>query len=286
VVLILLGVFIFTHSVIFRLTRVSTSTIAGKNALLSSLLTIVRIKLTQTSIFSLIISLIRFNIVFFATTEILLNNLYGSETDTYTLSTIFSIFLVTEFLWFLKVRDKEYLNQLSVYSPHLFLILGYIAISKDSSNLSIVTNSVFGLDNFFRSWEIFNIPFVVIPCLSILILTEKRIINFRKQMYLKTLDGLVDVLTEKIIFLYISIIFIKSLFGGVKDLSFIQVESFLPIIEILILFIKYTLIVFTVSMLLKFKPLNKNEVSSSISIPISFALIINLSIIIYIRGIL
>ena len=287
VVLVLLVLFLILHSLIFRMTRTSTSTISGKSALFSSLVILTRIKLGQTSIYSLIISLVRFNIIFFATSEILLNNLYGSDTQTYTLTTIFSIFLVTEFLWFLKVKEKEYINHLSMYVPHLFIVLGYISLAKGSNNLSMVTNSIFGISNFFNNWEILNIPFALIPCLSILLLTEQRIINFRKQMYLKTLDGLFDVLTEKLIFLYIAIIFIKALFGGAKDLSFVEFESFIPLLEILMLIIKFSIILVLVTLLLKFKPLKKSGSSLSLmSISVGFTLVINLFIVIYVRGVM
>lgn len=286
IVLVLVGLFLFLHSVIFRLTRGSTSSVSGFNGLFSSLITLLRIKLSETSIYSLIISLIRFNIIFYATTEILLNNLYGSDTDTYKLTTIFSIFLVTEFLWFLKTKEKEYTNHLSMYVPYLFLTLSYISLSKGSTNLSIVTNSLFGTNNFFNNWELLNIPFIVIPCVYVLLLTEKRILTFRKQMYLKTLDGLIDVFTEKIIFLYISIIFIKSLLGGVKDLSFIEFEFFIPILEISMLIIKYLFIVTTVTILLRFTPLKKSEVSNKLaSTWIGLVLVANLLIVIYVRSI-
>ena len=139
----------------------------------------------------------------------------------------------------------------------------------------------------FNSWEVFNIPFILIPCFTILLFTEKRITLFRKQMYLKTLDGLVDVLTEKLVFLYISVIFIKSLFGGVTDFSFIEIESFIPIFEIATLVLKLFLIVITVAFLLRFTPIKKNEVNTRVlSMPTCLLLLSNLLIVVYFRGIM
>jgi hypothetical protein len=196
--------------------------------------------------------------------------------------------IISELLWFLKCKDKDGMNELSTYLVFTFLTFGIIALSKGSVNLSVETNFLFESSfSIFNNWEVINIPIVLIPCLTILLLTEQRVITARKKLYLKTFDGYFDVVTEKLIFFYLALLMIKAIFGGVSDLSFVGIESEIPYMKVFVLTYKYIFISLIVHFCLRFKSLSKNiKVRRQVSFATITVIFINLAMVFYFRHIL
>ncbi len=287
-VITLVLVFSFIHSFLSRLVRRS-STISSRNeSFRSSALSVSRVSMSRTSLYSLIISLIRFNIIFYAVSDMLLNNLFGSDTTVYFIVSIFSYMLTTEFLWFLKNKSKDSMNEVSTYLVFVFLTFGFIALSKGSINIAVETNILwYKFSEYFNNWEVFNIPVVLIPCITILILTEQRVINERKNLFLKTFDGYFDVITEKLIYFYLCLLMIKSIFGGVNDLSFLSIENEVPYLKILVLIYKYVAISMTVHLCLRFKSMSKNiRLRNQVSLTTMALVFINLCVVFYLRHVI
>lgn len=284
-VITLVFAFSIIHSLISRFVRGSNIISRDRSSYLSSLISIIRIDMSKTSIYSLIISLIRLNIIFYAVSELLLNNLFGSDTSVYFFVSILCYVLTSEFLRFVKTKTREEMNEVSVYLLFSLGALALIAISKGSINLSVETNSLWlDVANYFNNWEVLNIPLVFIPVFSILIFTEQRIISSRKELYLRTFDGSFDLVSEKLLYLYLCLIIIKSLFGGVDDLSFLYIESSVPYTQICVLLLKFILISVCVQMCLKFKSMSKNvRYRREISMGMVIATTVNIALVVYLR---
>lgn len=280
--------FLVLHSVMYKVIRSSSTVVSNKNIFLSSLLSFFRVSLQRTSIYSLVISLIRLNVIFYAVSNLLLNNLFASNLSVYSISHVFSFLVILEFLWFLKTKDKENINEISSFLPLTFLTFIYIAISKSSMNLGIESNSLWkSVGAYLYNWQIVNIPMVLIPMVLCLVMVEQRIVVARKNLFHKTVDGIVDVITEKLVYFYFIILFIKSLLGGVKDLSSYEYIVGPTILAAFVLFLKYSLLAICVNLSMRFKSIVKDKKAQrSISGFIAFLLIVNLFICVYMKRIL
>ncbi|WP_127715413.1 hypothetical protein [Halobacteriovorax sp. HLS] len=280
--------FLLLHSVMYKAVRSSSIVTSKRNILLSSLLSFSRVSLQRTSVYSLTISLIRVNVIFYAVSNLLLNNLFASNTSVYNITHVFSYLIILEFLWFLKAKDKENINQISNFLPVAFLCFVYIAISKLSMNLGIEVNSMLlTIGSYAYNWQILNIPMIIIPIVLCLSMVEQRIVIARKNLFHKTVDGIVDVITEKLIYFYFVILFIKSVFGGIKDLSGYDYLANETVLSAIVLFLKYMLIALVVNFSMRFKSIVKEKSSHKrLSGLVAILLFVNLFLCVYLRKLL
>ncbi len=247
---------------------------------------ILKISINKTSLFSLIISLLRFNSILYLMISILLGNLFGSDIKIYEIIFILTYLLLSEFLVFLKTKKKSEINEVSMFIMIMILTLVCIGVTKESLNIGISTKVEWlGVNVFLSGWEIFNIPFLLIPIIYILVFSYTRLLESYRQINIKTADRLFDFLSEGFLYIYLVTLFIKTVFGGLEDLSLTGYDFVLPYFKIINLTIKFLIISIVVRLLIRFMPTQNNKKrSKNINLTVALLLVINMCFVLYVRN--
>lgn len=268
---------------IFRYSKSEITNLSVKNYILPNLL---KLSFEKTSIYSLVISLLRFNTLLYLTIKIILNNIFGSDIRIYNLLTILTFILVSEFLLYLKTKKRSEINEVSSFIVTAFLTLVCIGITKESLNIGITTKiEWFSTDSFLNNWEIINIPVLLIPIVYILVFSYSRLLEAYKNLNIKTADRIFDFLSEGLLFIYFVILFIKSVFGGGRDIIISELDLVIPYFQILNISIKFLILTFLVRLIVRFIPtqINKKK-SKNINLTIVLLLFTNVSFVLYLRN--
>lgn len=209
----------------------------------------------NTSLFSLALSLIRFNILFFIAVKTIGNMIFGSDISLFSFSHLVSFIIVSEFLFFLKTRKRNEITELSSLSLVIVLTLAFLGLYRFSFNL-VIEKKVIWLSEYsmFSNWNILDIPVIIVPVLYILISLYTRVIKSSVALRYNTVDRLFDFISNNLLFLYVSCFLLRSIFGGLSDLNIFNTTEASSINSIIVLIIKFLLLTLLTRVLIRFLP--------------------------------
>jgi len=245
---------------------------------------IFKINFLNTSLFSLILSLIRFNIIFYLVIKTVGNMLFGSDVFLFNLNYVISYIIVCEFLFFLKTKKKNEINELSSLTGVIVFVLATICLQKLSTNL-IIERKVFwlGSNNYFADWTALEFPVIVIPMFYILASLYTRVVKSSVALRYNSVDRLFDFLSNNLLYIYMTCFFLRALFGGVTDIKVTSLSEYIYLNSIVSVFLKFSLITLMTRLLIRFLPsivdLRRKSLTALIIL-----LIINITIVQFIRG--
>lgn len=214
-----------------------------------------KINFLDTSLFSLALSLIRFNILFYLLIKTIGNMLFGSDINLFNLSYVISYLVVCEFLFFLKTKKKNEINELSTISLSIVFTLGLIGLYKLSTNL-IVDQKIFWIssDYAISNWSILEFPALILPMFYILVSLYTRVIKSSVALRYNTVDRLFDYISNNLLYIYMVCLFLRTVVGGVTDIRILgsadssQIDAFISIV------IKFTILSIITRLLIRFLP--------------------------------
>ncbi|WP_372655231.1 hypothetical protein [Halobacteriovorax sp.] len=214
-----------------------------------------KINFLNTSLFSLALSLIRFNILSYLLIKTIGNMLFGSDTNLFNINYVICYVIVCEFLFFLKTKKKNEINELSTISLSIVFTLGLIGLYKLSSNL-IVEKKIFWLDSDYAlsSWSILEFPALVLPMFYILVSLYTRIIKSSVALKYNSVDRLFDYLSNNLLYIYMVCLFLRTIVGGVTDITLIGSAEYTQIDTLISIIIKFTLLSVITRLLIRFLP--------------------------------
>ncbi len=181
--------------------------------------------------------------------------LFGSDTDLFSINYVISYIVVCEFLFFLKTKKKNEINELSTISLSIVFTLGLIGLYKLSSNL-IVEKKIFWLssDYALSSWSILEFPTLILPVFYILVSLYTRIIKSSVALRYNSVDRLFDYLSNNLLYIYMVCLFLRTIAGGVTDLQILGSSELVQVDNIISIIIKFTIFSIITRLLIRFLP--------------------------------
>ncbi len=243
-----------------------------------------KISFLNTSLFSLTLSLIRFNILFYLSIKTIGNMLYGSDIFLFDLTYIISFIVVCEFLFFLKTKKKNEINEVSTLPLVIVITLSLISAFKLSSNL-ILEKNIFWLPSglYLSNWTILEFPLILIPMFYILIALYTRIIKSSVALRYNTLDRLFDYLSNNLLYIYMVCFFLRSVMGGVIDIHLIGFKELAFLDSFLSFLIKFGVITLGTRLLIRFLP-SVVDVRKKNLLPLGVLILFNILLVHFAKG--
>lgn len=245
-----------------------------------------KMDLVHTSIYSLSLSLIRFNILFYLIIKTIGNMLYGSDVLLFELNYIISFIVVFEFLFFLKTKKRNEINELSTLPLVIIIMLTLIGIAKMSTNL-IIERPIFWLmdGGYFSNWTILEYPLLLIPMFYILISLYARIIKSSVALKYNTLDRFFDYLSNNLLYIYLACFFLRSVMGGVIDIRISSSSETILVESLISILIKFSLITLVTRLLIRFLP-SVIDLRGKNLVPLSIVIILNITLVYLAKGVM